>query len=161
MTSVEQLHLANWSDDVDEQYERIYSLLYREQPDEDYPGDFPRLRPWRRFAEFPFSYRIRNLIESADARIQGNGHPGLRSDAKLILLTNFRDMVAVPVAAHGEETGYLDSGLQADVDLLIDTAAATSLGKEPISAHAMVDTLSQNWDRLALAQIRLWGARRR
>ena len=139
---------------MDPRYEETYASLYSAGPDYG-----PFFWPGFRFRPAYEGDRVKSAIDKADVRLRRNGEPGLRSDAKVMLLLNLVFMVEIPLAEHGDEAyrryGRVD--LESDVSVLVNAAAARS-GKESVSAHAIVDALANNWSNLKLAETRLWGA---
>jgi len=141
---------------MDEEYERIYDELYVGWSEEAYVPEFAGA-PERASTGSDLSNRVSSVVGEADRRLMQKRKHGLRSDAKALLLLNFTNMVAVPLALHGDDLWYLDEGLHHDVDLIVQTANPDKEGR--ISAHAILDALTENWSNLKLGDISLWGAK--
>lgn len=135
---------------MDDQYREIYEDLY----------ESPRRGTGWAFEDYgyiPEPSALRVFIDDADDRLHETYGKRLRSDAKYILMINFSAMVVSPILIHGGDGQYLWRGLRKDIELLTDEAAKGSEDNE-ISAHTMVSTLSAFWEKLNLAETRLWGA---
>lgn len=101
----------------------------------------------------PLGEVIRDAIESAEQK-----HGRVREDGKALLAVNFQDLIVEPLAVGGSGAlAELPAAMTADIETLVATAAKIA---EPdpdgISAHAIVDSLSQNWSNLQVSRFRLW-----
>jgi hypothetical protein len=144
-------------------YERIYEARTSGQASDEFQASYARttLSP-QDFAV------LRDAIDAAESEASELGWT-LRSDAKALLAVNYQDLVLLPL----REGGLLDPGLPFDperaihADILMLVRDATE-GQDvllssvfpdesrEISAHRVIDALSRNWDRLNVAQYRLW-----
>ena len=122
-----------------------------------------------RFARFyPYEYAARSLamvdeaIESAVASLDGEFE--LRSDARVFLLVNLHQMVAVPLS-HPEspvELGdKLGSGLRRDAALILNAAVEDSAEEQQreITSSAILRTIPRVLGDLFLKEWRLWDQR--
>jgi hypothetical protein len=153
---------------MDDQIRAEYELLYESAfPKESLYATFvpsPGLAPPSTLAEkrsisdrfFEDSKVIRQILGEAEQRLGHNGR-SLRPDAKFFLLTNFLQMVAMPLRftrrLGRDEFGDL---LSADINILLEQAAKERPLTREISAHAVIDALSRYWKLLNLSRFRLW-----
>jgi hypothetical protein len=147
---------------MEDRFRPIYQVLYStytEEPDRFIARDFaPSVSGGAR--------TVSQSIELAQERLSQSGLPLLREDAKFLLLTCFTQMVYAPLAiANTQRTagiGYrgeddLSGVIADDIWTIASSAAETSPpGINEISAHSVLNTLPNVWDRIKVGASRLW-----
>jgi hypothetical protein len=149
---------------MDEVYRDIYAQLY------DSLGLGPEVfrQNWyyseQRLTGFPLNAAtIREMIDEAERESFGStlapappDRQRLRPDAKVFLLTNLLNMVAVPVGL-SERARNLDLRrlLFADTSTLMKLAAAETKNRE-VSSHAVLQAVAKSWPKLNLSGLKLW-----
>ena len=142
---------------MDEIYRDIYSQIYdsvqREPNEERRFGVF-----WLdQSANLPFNAgTIRLMIDAAEREAYAGKRQRLRPDAKVFLLINLLEMVAVPVSFSGKGRNLdLGSLLFADTVTLLRRAADEATDGE-VSSHAVLKAVANNWQKLNLSGLKLW-----
>lgn len=82
----------------------------------------------------------------------------LRPDAKLFLLVNLHQMLALPLAyveGSRRERVAIDEIIRADLRTILHSAREGS--REEISGHAVVNAISRVWGQLRATEIDVWG----
>lgn len=118
-----------------------------------------------RFARRPLSFGqdVRDLRIVDDAITEEVADMGLvrtlRPDARLFLLVNLHQMLALPLAyteVVRREHGMLDAIVRSDVRTILNATLEESRGEE-ISGHAVLNAVSRVWRRLRATEIDVWG----
>jgi hypothetical protein len=89
---------------------------------------------------------VRNGLERA-RQIAADQGAALRGDAETLLYVAFTEVVARPAIAVRGDSPDLHADIEADIALVTQRAALGAPGA-PISAHAVVDSVSRSWDEL-------------
>ena len=149
---------------MDEIYRNIYSQLYDAVGLESAESHQFWNYSVQRLAGFPLdATTIRQMIDEAEGESFGNAvarvppdRRGLRPDAKVFLLTNLLNMIAVPVGL-SERARNLDLRrlLFADTSTLIKLAANETKERE-VSSHGVLQAVAKNWPKLNLSGLKLW-----
>jgi len=87
----------------------------------------------------------------------------LRPDAELFLEANFSLLILEPIMRHitGSHYGAFDrraelhEDIRQDMILLLNDASREQ-GNEPISAHAIVESIARNWSKLRTGMSKKW-----
>jgi hypothetical protein len=142
---------------MDDRYRPIYENVYRARTD---PSE--ALAVWEAFR--PDEARdvgtfVRTAIEASE-RDGDERTRRLREDAKAFLAVNFEDLIIYPLTAEGDIDGdRLQSDVTKDIQMLVSEASSRVHPNSPdreISARHVVDALSSNWSRLAVAHHGVW-----
>lgn len=130
--------------------EAFYFFLLGDEPTQK--GESP---PGRLYS---MKKTIRDSIDDAATVLQKEKDQVLRSDAKLLLYINFVQMVAIPLQLGEVAANQVKKAMQADISLLIESALDTDEVKDTheISGHSIINSLSRNWNRMKIAQFKLW-----
>ena len=82
----------------------------------------------------------------------------LRPDARLFLLLNIHQMVALPLSYEvGRENPVnLDSVLRTDLSTILQAAREESKEGE-ISGHNVINAISSTWEKLQISKLEIWG----
>ena len=149
---------------MDEIYRDIYSQLYETVGLESAESRQFWNYSLQRLAGFPLdAATIRETIDEAERESFGStlahvarDRQRLRPDAKVFLLTNLLNMVAVPVGL-SERGSNLDLRrlLFADTSTLIKLAADETKNRE-VSSHAVLQAVAKSWPKLNLSGLKLW-----
>jgi hypothetical protein len=136
---------------MDQVYRTVYEGLFRGP---DIEVSFYEYQS-RRLPLAASRRNIRDWIESAEKRLRSDTpqRVSCRPDAKLLLLVNFLNLIALPIQ-FAERRLELREAVEHDIMLLMTAAKADDNGE--ISAHAIVDALSQNWRRLRVSDFKIW-----
>ena len=142
---------------MDEIYRDIYSRIYdsaRIEPNEELQlNSYWMNQPLNSPLD---AGTIRSMIDAAERETFAGKTQRLRPDAKVFLLINLLQMVAVPVLASGKgrnlELGRL---LFDDTITLVRRAADQAKGQE-VSSHAVLTAVANNWQKLKLSDLKLW-----
>jgi hypothetical protein len=122
----------------------------------------PRGQQFPPFAPDGLDDALRQMIKEADQRLRSEHDRALRPDAKLFLLINFRDMIARPLDAVGDDNDrqQLREGLASDVWTVTDAAGRAGPPDSEVSSHEVVNALNRNWDQMVTLRTRLWDRHR-
>jgi hypothetical protein len=98
------------------------------------------------------------LIEKAVQEACDQSKVVLRPDAKYFLITNFHQMVAIPVTtALGRQVrDPILELIHKDIRLIIAAAAESSKGEKEISGGLILRTVAGNWDKLQTNSQDIW-----
>ena len=146
---------------MDSVYRDIYTALYyMYSSGNPYLGLHPE---WRQLdaeeIRFPF---IHTAIDVVGKRVGDETGRTIRSDAKFLLLLNFAEMVARPIAmSHRLPIGQIQRVILDDIALLIQDStthdrAAQRIRGEEITGHDIIDSLSRNWKKLKVSNFKIW-----
>ena len=119
---------------------------------ERYPFPFPvrRLRP-----------DVRLVTEAIDAVLREMGlEQRLRPDARLFLVVNVHQMVVLPLSytAHMPPRDLLKDMIRDDIRSVLQVAISSERrDQREVSGHAVVNALSQVWEKLRITEFQLWG----
>ena len=103
-------------------------------------------RLWTSFSGDDFMSRFDSILEKQAGFLDVK----LRSDGKVFLYLNFRDMIA------GALDDYRDDALNTDIYLILKHAKRKMKGKHGcFSAHSILSAVHDAWDLLALTNF--WG----
>lgn len=113
---------------------------------------------------FPFDsyFSISVVSQAIDAAIAELGRDKyLRTDAKLFLLVNLHQMVALPVSARGfqeddNDVEQLEAWLNRDARTIVRAAANAAEGREDIAASHVLWGTARVLDDLNLKSWRIW-----
>jgi hypothetical protein len=98
-------------------------------------------------------------VFSAVARGYGGVPPGLiRPDAELVLQLAFSELLAQPLLAvrgPSVDMNNLSEAIEGDVRTIMERALAAG-GRQPVSAHGIVDATSRSWSQLRTAGFQVW-----
>jgi len=102
---------------------------------------------------------VREGIDSAVADLDDRST--LRPDGKHFLLTNFVEMIVLPIVHPGNpipvDRGELRDAIVEDVRTLVRTAGERRPGE--ITGGDVLKVAAELWDRLRINELRFWGAR--
>lgn len=133
---------------MDNRIRRVYEQLYGEVSS-------ARIDPAGRFVDYRFE-PVRGIVDGAAEQASIRFNKELRSDAKMLLLLNFGNLVVAPLAIAERATPNEIYGAVAhDIASLVAHAAEITDGRE-ISAHNIIDALSGLWQELNVSALKLW-----
>jgi hypothetical protein len=140
---------------MDDRYRPIYAAVYGLRT-----GGFNRnLELWRvpESDSQEWEASVRTAVEASEA--DPRTRP-LRDDAKAFLAVNFEDLVLYPLTIAGEvDAAALRRDVDKDIRMLVSEASARVPPNSPegvITARNVVDAVSNNWSRLAVARHGVW-----
>lgn len=125
---------------------------------EEYRDDY-RFGPRRFFRMFsPSSDQSFRLIEKAVEEVCEQKKVKLRPDAKYFLITNFHQMVAMPVTiAFGRQVqGNISELIREDISLIISTAGSRLNEQKEITGGMILRTVGEMWDKLKTNAENIW-----
>lgn len=138
---------------MDDRFREYFSQRVRELEDPERFGAVPALSERERHPVADEAARA--ALDAARTEASDTGVE-LREDAQLVLLLLAYELVARPVsAARPQDSRGLAPDLTDDARLLVRRAAKEAPGPE-VSAHRVVNALSQVWDELRSGDYRLW-----
>jgi hypothetical protein len=144
---------------VREEFYDIYKELYEIYRVSQYErGYFPP--PYRRLMSPRFDILAFRRIEDAITDTLGELRlvRQLRPDARLFLLLNIHQMVALPLSYEvtPESESNLDSALREDLSTILQAASEESKEGE-ISGHNVINAISRTWEKLQISKLEIWG----
>jgi hypothetical protein len=99
---------------------------------------------------------VRNVVDSASTHAKESGHP-LRGDAELLLYMSFRELVARPLTVvRGLSAADISDAIESDVSRIVRRASDLSAPQEAVSAHQIVNAVSQLWEELQTLTFGIW-----
>ncbi len=144
------------------EYHRIYDKLFNSFQFYPYPFRDPIWRD-RIFRE---DRNLETLVEDIKADIMelerglNLENASLRSDAKYLLLLNIIEMIIVPILFGEkavENVEDLHRRAVQDMKTIVNYASKSNNKAMPISSHAILQSLSDNWNKLSLMELGVWG----
>ena len=130
-----------------------YHAIYKEMIEEYESGQ--RIFPYL----YPSAHdRSLHLIERAIQEVCDRRGVVLRPDAKFFLLTNFHQMVAMPVTLVHGRTGQdqIADLIQADIDQIVSVAADEPNDGNEISGGKILRSTAKVWDNLKTNAENIW-----
>lgn len=133
------------------EYYQIYDEMLR---------DYHDPREWRRFPLMfapDYDQGLAQIERAVQVSCEKKGVK-LRPDAKFFLVTNFHQMVAVPVTVvQGRSVqNEISKLIQEDIDLIISTAASSPNNQMEISGGTILRTTAHVWDKLKTNAQNVW-----
>lgn len=121
-------------------------------------GRFPF--PGRRFRSEASLRSLAIVTEAVDQAVSSlEGRYSLRADAKLFLIVNIHQMVALPLAQHDspvELNDEIEQGIRRDTETIIKMAAESAGDRHDIPASHVLWGVSKVLDELNLKSWRIW-----
>lgn len=140
---------------MDDRYREIYASIYSART-EQYGGFEPRLPLYVGVAGPQGSIWREVVRESINAAERAISIP-LREDGKALLAVNFEELVILPLALGGRiGDPELFSDVREDIGMLVRDAAVRAGDSGEVSAHKVIDALSDNWPNLRTNRFSLW-----
>jgi hypothetical protein len=142
-------------------YRELYDIYRFNQSDPEYFGRRIGLFRKRRLPPFADMRTVR-MIDNAIIEAQGELGLGdrVRPDARLFLLVNLHQMVALPVAGvsgrYREPQSRVEEYVRQDVRDILEAAKEESKDAE-VSGHAVVGALARIWEKLQINKLEVWG----